>query len=387
MTEDKNKELSESGIQTSSINLVTTEIQTDNISIGKSLNFIEFLKDISENSEEKQELSTEETKIEISPVQNEDLEGEVDDKDSIIDRIDNLEKEYSENGVQTSTKIIDEIEYQKLISELENKKSEFLSQTEKLTEALTNLKIQNKAINVKDQTLHEQMEEIEQLSMKIKDLENTLSEENDVKESQKDILEKQEENIILLKTQLEEQEQLVNDHAEKLVGVEKDLKSKEEQYMEKNEEFSKLTGKFEEVSKKYSSAKLEYAKIYKENEKLIEKCATLHMEKDELTQKNHKYKKQLLYLQEEQSKKIEKLKEQKLNNEMEIIKYQSLLKEKENFLDKLLHKDLNNSSEIRMIVEESYKKITDYEKSIIEQDHQRVLNEQKEKLEKVMKHL
>jgi chromosome segregation ATPase len=115
---------------------------------------------------------------------------------------------------------------------------------------------------------------------------------------------------------------------------------------------------------------------------LVEKAASLHMSLEEMTKKNQKYKKQLVYMQDEQQKKIENLKEQRVNDEMEIIKYKSLLEEKQKFLDKLLEKDMKDSKDIRMFVQESYQKITDYEKSIIEQDHERKLAQQKEETEK-----
>jgi len=69
---------------------------------------------------------------------------------------------------------------------------------------------------------------------------------------------------------------------------------------------------------------------------------------------------------------------------MEIIKYKSLLEEKQKFLDKLLEKDTKDSKDIRMIVQESYQKITDYEKSLIEQEHQKKLAQQTETQEKEM---
>lgn len=292
-------------------------------------------------------------------------------KDPIIERIHKLEKEYCENGVQASIPMIEETEYQKLVSdhqsELKIKESEFNSISEKLAEALQSLDEQKSSIVIKDQTIHEQLEEIESLTEKVKNLQISLSEDDDIRESQKELIQKHEEKIQTLSEQIVEQE--------------KDIRSRNEQFKEKSDEVNKLLALQEETTKKYTAAKHEYSKINKEHDKLIEKAATLHMEKDELIQKNQKYKKQLFYLQEEQSQKIEKLKEQRVNDEMEIIKYKSLLEEKQGFLDKLLEKGNTDSQDIRMFVEESYKKISDYEKSIIEQENQKKLNQQRDELE------
>jgi chromosome segregation ATPase len=295
--------------------------------------------------------------------------------DPIIERIHVLEKEYCENGVQTSVTMIKESEYQKLVSdhlsELKTKENEFDTLNLKLDETLQSLHEQKSSITLKDATIHEQMEEIENLSEKVKQLQISLSDDDDLRETQKELIQKHDEKIESLSEQVVEQE--------------KDLRSRNEQFKEKTEELNMLKTQHEETTKKYGVVKHEYSKINKEHEKLIEKAATVHMEKDELVQKNQKYKKQLFYLQEEQSLKIEKLKEQRVNDEMEIIKYKSLLEEKQGFLDKLLHKGNTDSQDIRMFVEESYKKISDYEKTIIEQENQRKLSQQREELEQELK--
>jgi chromosome segregation ATPase len=271
--------------------------------------------------------------------------------------------------------MIKESEYQKLVSdhlsELKTKENEFDTLNLKLDETLQSLHEQKSSITLKDATIHEQMEEIENLSEKVKQLQISLSDDDDLRETQKELIQKHDEKIESLSEQVVEQE--------------KDLRSRNEQFKEKTEELNMLKTQHEETTKKYGVVKHEYSKINKEHEKLIEKAATVHMEKDELVQKNQKYKKQLFYLQEEQSLKIEKLKEQRVNDEMEIIKYKSLLEEKQGFLDKLLHKGNTDSQDIRMFVEESYKKISDYEKTIIEQENQKKLSQQREELEQELK--
>lgn len=310
----------------------------------------------------------------------------------VLERIDQLSKETADLDIQTQTSQDffasqpNQEVYENLVKEheqrLRQQEVELSFQKEKLADALNTIDEQKKSLTLKEKTVHEQLEEIEQLASKIKELEDSLSETKDICESQKELLEKHEAKIKEQQTHLEEHESQVSQNTDKFINIEKDLRNKEEQFKEKVEELAKLKVDSDEITQKYGNIKHEYAKLKKENEMLVEKAASLHMNVEELTKKNQKYKKQLIYLQEEQQKKIENLKEQRVNDEMEIIKYKSLLEEKEKFLNKLLNKDISDSKDIRMIVEESYKKISDYEKSIIEQDFQRKLSQQKEEQEK-----
>lgn len=368
MTDSEQKELQENGFQTSET--YTEDKKVDSLDMGIQTEAVA-VEEYEEMMQQPQSFNQmEEVKVQSTP-------------SPLVDRIDQLKREYSENGIQTSMSVISQDTYDKLLAQheqiLKQKEEELTSSKNKLDEALKQIEEQKKSISLKEVTLHEQLEELDLLQFKIKTLENTLSEENDINDSQRELIEKQEAKIKTLETQNETQ---LTQNSEKIQSLEKDIKEKQAETQQKVEELASFTIQLEEVNKKYTNAKHEYGKLKKENEMLVEKAASLHMSIEELTKKNQKYKKHLVYLQEEQQKKIDQLKEQRVNDEMEIIKYKSLLEENQQFMNKLLTKDEKDSKDIRMIVEESYKKITDYEKSIIAQENQKMLTQQKEEQEK-----
>jgi kinesin family member 5 len=244
MTEEV-KDIKESGIQTFPIDSNDKNTLTDPIEFYESKKI----------EEEKEEI--------VSPLKAEEA---ITRKDEMTSRIDSIEKEYSESGIQahielksfeaqTSTLVIEQSIHDKLAEEynslLKTFDEEMANSKAKLNEAIATIEDQKKSLSLKEKTLHEQIDEIEQLTDKVRDLQSSLSEDKDLCESQKEIIDKYELKIQEQHTQLEEQENLVNVHAEKIMTIEKDLKNKEEQFKEKNEELMKAKEQAEEVSKKY----------------------------------------------------------------------------------------------------------------------------------------
>lgn len=239
------RDIKESGIQTSLINLDDKNTLTDPVEFSESNKIEEIKEEIVKPSKIKESIAGE---------------------DAMVSRIDQLEKEFCESGVQahiefksfevqTFASVVEQSIHDKLVEEynsLLKKFDEEISESKtKLNESIAMIEEQKKTLGQKEQTLHEQLEEIEQLTDKIRDLQNSLSDDKDLCESQKEIIEKNESKIQELQTQLEEQESLINVHAEKIMTIEKDLKNKEEQFKEKNEELVQTKEQADELSKKY----------------------------------------------------------------------------------------------------------------------------------------
>jgi len=327
-----------------------------------------------------------------------------------LKRIEELKIEYSEhgiqasipyesNGIQTTTEYIEKELYQKVLEEYEqftskykselnakNQEIEFLKKSEsdlksKYEQIQSTLAQYVKDLKHKETLLQESEVKIHNMENKIKILEQENDEQKQQIDKQTEIISSNERSLLEQKESIEHEAILSNQHAEKLLNLEKDLASKAEQYKEKVNELTEMTEKHEELNNKYTSIKHEYAKLKQENDMLIEKAATLNIKAEELENKNKKYKKQLVYMQEELQKKIDTMKEQRINDEMELIKAKALNKEKEEILNKLMQKDKLNPTDIQKIIEDSYKKIASEEKINIEEESQKKLVMQREQLE------
>jgi len=303
-TEQQTMQLQENGIQTSPIESNDKETLTDKVEFTSH-------EELESNQMEQHEFS----EMEQVDVKKYEPMREESKEDSIVERAKKVQQDYSESGiqthtdcktlqVQTSVQLIEQSTYDALVDEHEvlvkkNDEEVAIAQT-KLTEALQTIEEQKKSITTKETTLHEQLEEIEQLTAKVSELERSLSDDKDLCESQKELLENHEAKVKEQQTNIEEQESLINAHAEKVITIEKDLKNKEEQFNEKTSELAALQEQTEQLTNKYSNVKHEYGKLKKENDMLVEKAATLHMSVEEITKKNQKYKKQLVYMQDDQ---------------------------------------------------------------------------------------
>ena len=262
-----------------------------------------------------------------------------------------------------------------------------------------------------DATIHNLSNKIQTLEQEIDEQSNQLEKQSTAMVEQENRLNDESSNMTELTKQFEES-------TEKLLAIEKDFNDKSELYNEKVTEFDSLNSKYTTIEKNYSSLKLEYGKLQKENEMLVDKAAEKHIQNEQLTTKIMKYKKQLMKTTEDVKDKLIKLKQQKeelkklrsdnavlteVNNafktnfndpnmpnnsqkdlvttQMELIKVKALLKEKEETTAKLLEKSSKDRDELKDIIENSVKRLSDDERQVIEQKSQQKLKEQREELE------
>jgi len=307
-------------------------------------------------------------------------------KDDLVERIEELKKEYLDSEVQSSEPFIDQDEFNRVISnheaQIKAKKEQLNQEKEKLTEALKSLEEQRRMVSQKSLIISEQQEEIDRLSAKIQDCEIFMSDDRNVIESQTEIIAMQETKMNEQKQLVEEQTAQLSHSADRIDSLETDLKQKEESFQARLKELQALLDEDKELKGKYDKLKSAFKLKESENNTILEKIAESHIKLEELEIKNKKYKKQLFYMQEEQQKKIDLLREQRANDEKEIEKFKAQIREKEEMFNKLLEKSAVNSADIKSIVEESYKKMGDIEKSKIFEENQNKIRKQKEDLEK-----
>ena len=278
--------------------------------------------------------------MESEPVETHHVVPKHSNDDDMIKRIEEIKKEYSEhgiqttveyetNGIQTSLKVIEKDLYDELLAknqtlikknamiltdkeqEISNLKSKELSLKQQLEKNDESINGKTKLLKHQETLLRENDANIHNLSNKIQTLEQEIDEQKDQIERLSGVNLEQENQLNEERSKLDDLTKTVDLNTEKLINIKKDLTGKTEQYNSKVEENKELSSKHSSLEKNYTALKHEYSKVQKENEMLVSKAAELHIQLENLSIKNKKYKKQLVMTTEDVKTKLKILKEQK----------------------------------------------------------------------------